>query len=303
MDILNFISWTKEGNVIATVSSPEKTLIPVGLYDPRRGDNYLPAAISVADLLNATPVLPALIKYDEANSTLWNNGADEFPTNLSYGEFALSSNAGGINNTAIGFSALENNSSGYSNTAIGQNALKTNTTGNRNTAIGVQSLTLNTTGINNIAVGYETLFYNISGRFLSASGVYALRSNTTGMNSTAYGYNALSTSTTASSNTAVGNAALSSTTVGGFNTAVGHDAASTNTTGVDNTVIGALTSVASFNGCVVLGKNAAANGSNQFVVGSSATNAGAITTEALTPTISWAVRINGVNYKIPLQIA
>jgi hypothetical protein len=51
MDILNFISWTKEGNVVATISSPDKALIPVGLYDLRRDDNYLPSAISVTDLL------------------------------------------------------------------------------------------------------------------------------------------------------------------------------------------------------------------------------------------------------------
>lgn len=48
MDILNFISWVRGGRVVTTVD-PNKTLLPVGLKDGRRDDEYLAGAISVAD--------------------------------------------------------------------------------------------------------------------------------------------------------------------------------------------------------------------------------------------------------------
>jgi hypothetical protein len=50
MDILNFISWIKGSRVFTTVD-PSKTLLPVGLKDARRGDDYLAGAISVADFI------------------------------------------------------------------------------------------------------------------------------------------------------------------------------------------------------------------------------------------------------------
>ena len=49
MDILNFISWIK-GRRIVTSVNPAKTLVPVGLKDDRRDDEYLAGAITVADL-------------------------------------------------------------------------------------------------------------------------------------------------------------------------------------------------------------------------------------------------------------
>ena len=48
MDILNFISWIRGGRQVTTVD-PTKTLLPVGLKDPKRDDGYLAGAISVAD--------------------------------------------------------------------------------------------------------------------------------------------------------------------------------------------------------------------------------------------------------------
>ena len=49
MDILNFISWIRGGRKVNTVD-PAKTLLPVGLKDGRRDDDYLTGAISVEDL-------------------------------------------------------------------------------------------------------------------------------------------------------------------------------------------------------------------------------------------------------------
>ena len=58
MDILNFISWIKGKRLVTTVD-PAKTLIPVGLKDGRRDDEYLAGAITVQNLLaQVTPVLP-----------------------------------------------------------------------------------------------------------------------------------------------------------------------------------------------------------------------------------------------------
>jgi Chaperone of endosialidase len=66
---------------------------------------------------------------------------------------ALSQNATGRSNTAIGNDALAFNSSGHQNTAAGDNALTFDTTGTDNTAIGASALTNNTTGNFNIALG------------------------------------------------------------------------------------------------------------------------------------------------------
>jgi hypothetical protein len=52
MDILNYISWVKENKIITTISDLNTTLIPIGLKDPRRDDDYLSVGISVQALAN-----------------------------------------------------------------------------------------------------------------------------------------------------------------------------------------------------------------------------------------------------------
>jgi hypothetical protein len=51
MDILNFISWIRGRRQVTSVD-PAKTLLPVGLKDGRRDDDYLAGAITVADFAN-----------------------------------------------------------------------------------------------------------------------------------------------------------------------------------------------------------------------------------------------------------
>jgi hypothetical protein len=51
MDILNFISWIRGRRQVTSVD-PAKTLIPVGLKDNRRDDQYLAGAITVQDFAN-----------------------------------------------------------------------------------------------------------------------------------------------------------------------------------------------------------------------------------------------------------
>jgi hypothetical protein len=62
MDILNFISWIRGRRQVTSVD-PTKTLIPVGLKDGRRDDEYLAGAISVEDLAAQIAPEPAYKVY------------------------------------------------------------------------------------------------------------------------------------------------------------------------------------------------------------------------------------------------
>jgi hypothetical protein len=73
MDILNFISWIKGKRVVTTVD-PTKTLIPVGLKDGRRDDEYLAGAISVADL--ATNLVSDRLVAGTSEVVLTDNAGD-----------------------------------------------------------------------------------------------------------------------------------------------------------------------------------------------------------------------------------
>lgn len=48
MDILNFISWIKGKRQVTSVD-PTRSVLPVGLKDPKRDDDYIAGAISVED--------------------------------------------------------------------------------------------------------------------------------------------------------------------------------------------------------------------------------------------------------------
>jgi hypothetical protein len=65
MDILNFISWIKGKRVVTSVD-PAKTLIPLGLKDGRRDDDYLAGAMTVedfvAEVISQIPVVEPLYK-------------------------------------------------------------------------------------------------------------------------------------------------------------------------------------------------------------------------------------------------
>ena len=127
--------------------------------------------------------------------------------------------------------------------------------------------------------------------------------NIAGNNNVAIGSAALDATTGGSQNVAIGTAALGATVTANGNTAVGFSALAINTTGANNTAIGEGTGSGNFSGSVILGKDAAASANNQFVVGSSTTNAGTVDTVAVTPTKRWKVKINGVDYYIALQLA
>jgi hypothetical protein len=61
MDVLNFISWIKNGQQVTTVD-PTQTLLPLGLRDPRRDDGYRSGTITAQDFINQIPVPPSLFE-------------------------------------------------------------------------------------------------------------------------------------------------------------------------------------------------------------------------------------------------
>lgn len=188
-------------------------------------------------------------------------------------------------NTFAGLTALAS-TTGYANTAFGEFALSNATIPDLNVAIGASAMEYMVTGANNTAIGAR-----------------ALQWSTNGVNNTAVGLNALRNVSTGSYNTSLGTNSLNGISTGSYNIAIGNQAGGTNNTASNNIIIGADANSGNFSSSIILGRSATATASNQFVVGSSAYNAGAIATEALTPTVSWTVKINGVDYKIPLQIA
>jgi hypothetical protein len=199
------------------------------------------------------------------------SGGSGVSTNPALGGDALKVNeAGGTNNTAIGYQALDANTTGDANTAVGDSALGANTTASENTAVGFGALALNTTGTPNTAVGYNSQAANTTGSANASLGSGTLRNNTTGGNNTAIGNLALNANTTASNNTAVGYQALTANTTGTNNVAVGVTALDSNTTGTDNIAIGpsAGQAATTANGNVFIGSNAGAfttGGENTFV--------------------------------------
>jgi hypothetical protein len=170
-----------------------------------------------------------------------------------------------------------------SNTTYGEFALRSNTTGLSNTAIGVSALENNTTGLANTAIGTS-----------------ALENNTIGFNNTAIGSAALTNNTTSNQNTAIGAAALLFNTTGNDNTAIGMFALTSNNTGSNNTAIGSSTDSGNFDASIILGRDAVATASNQFVSGSVTYPAGAVNAAVVAQTQTWDVIINGVAHKILL---
>jgi len=218
--------------------------------------------------------------------------------NTALGSQSLQKNTTGISNIGIGLSALLNNLGGNYNIAIGVESLSTNTTGNNNVAIGINALGVYT-GSNNTAIGFESSYLNSTATGIVSVGYQSLRANT-GVQNTGIGFQSLLVNTTGTSNTALGHQSLVANTTGGVNTAIGNGALSANTTGASNSALGVGTQSGNFNASVILGRDATATASNQFVIGSTAYPAGAVATEVNASSKVWNVIINGVAQKILL---
>jgi hypothetical protein len=168
-----------------------------------------------------------------------------------------------------------------------------------NTALGFRVLEANTTGGSNTGVGYIALFKTTTGSSNVALGSNVLQANITGSNNVGVGFNALKLATV-NHNVGVGTEVLSATTTGAMNTALGNYALYLNTTGGNNVGLGYGTNSGNFSGSVIIGKDATATANNQFVIGSTGTNAGSVTSEVNASTQVWNVIINGVARKILL---
>jgi hypothetical protein len=244
------------------------------------GDNLITSSINGTSI---SELFPSFVQTNDTDLTLWNNGQGGVTSNTTYGESALRSNTTGSANAAIGQNALANNITGTDNTALGALALEDNSIGASNTAIGSSALTNNTSGNFNIAVGESALFNNSTGDGNVAIGSSALLNNSIG-----------------TGNTAVGDAALQNNTTGSDNTAVGEVALANNIIGSDNTAIGFNTDSGNFDASIILGRDATATASNQFVSGSVGYPAGAVNAAVVAQTQTWDVIINGVAHKILL---
>lgn len=218
--------------------------------------------------------------------------------NVSIGRASMNANSTGSNNIAIGYTALYNNTAS-NNTAIGYESGYSNTSGTNLTAIGWKALRAST-GAGNTAVGYEASAGITTGTNNTSMGFQSLLQNTTGTYNVAIGMRSLYVSATGTNNTAIGslNSALNNS--GSYNVSVGYGTHYSNTTGSSNTLIGYNAQSTNFDSSVVIGRDASATASNQFVVGSASYNAGTVTTEVNTSTKVWNVKINGTDYKILL---
>jgi hypothetical protein len=153
----------------------------------------------------------------------------------------------------------------------------------------------------NTAFGIGALIKGTFGSLNSAFGQDALNGNTGGQGNNAFGRESLLSNTSGNFNAGFGNQALLSNTTGSSNSAFGLFALSSNSTGASNSALGYNTQTGNFSGSIILGRDAVANGANQFVVGSTGTNAGLVDTAVVVPDKRWKVKINGVDYYIALQ--
>jgi trimeric autotransporter adhesin len=244
---------------------------------------------------------PAHIEYNETDRTLWVNGKNNNSNNTGFGESTLMSITSATGATGFGRNVLKSLTSGGDNTAVGNSALMSATSGSSTTAIGANALISYTTGMQVVAIGAGAMENAITATNSVAVGSSALWTAVDIDGNTAIGYSAMYANTTGEDNTAVGDRSLFSNTTGSDNVVIGKQAASLLTTGSGNVIIGSLADVqSSVSNSIVIGRGATSNSSNEFVVGSSFYQAGTIATETITPTRTWKVKINGVDYKIPM---
>ena len=273
---LNFGYPITSHNIIKT--APNNAVLPLSIGSSLQG-NIL--GITVADF--ASSLNPS--SYDDEGNTFI--GLNSNPNHLT-----------NVNNTSVGKESLFSNG-GANNVAIGIQALYFNTYGGQNVAIGNESLLKNTMGGANVAIGNATLANNITGNGNTAVGVNSLSSATASGN-TALGNDAGYVISTGANNLVLGQQAGNNLRTGNGNVLIGYLAGSFLINGSDNTVIGSNTILNDFSGSTVIGNGATADGNNQFVVGSTSHNAGTVTTETVSSTKTWTVKINGVNRKILL---
>ncbi len=203
------------------------------------------------------------------------------------GQVAIGKNAMKFNtpslSVAIGFQAMEDAASstigGDNHIAIGRNAMRNAAvTGNNNIAIGRQALESTTNVVSDvIAIGYQS---NAKGSCTIAIGCQA----------------AAGTDASSTDSIAIGN---DTSATGTKSVSIGRNSS---TTGTHSIALGDNAQVID-NYSVAIGAGASTNAANQLAFGTAAQNLGSIATQTITPDKTWEVRINGVNYLIPIEAA
>ena len=267
-------------------------LFTIGVRDANFYGNYQPALITANDLVNSVASLlpPAAAAWGSISGNINTQGDLISLLNAKQDTITLTTTGSSGAATLIGSTLNIPNYAGSTLPAwLEYNAtdltIWNNGKGNisSNTSFGITAFGNNTTGFGN-----------------STYGISALSSNTVGINNTSIGGYSLLNNTTGSSNVAIGGGASITNTLGNSNVVIGYGAGS-GTIGNGNTVIGTNSFANNFSGCVLIGANAALpTANNQFVVGSTVTNAGTVAAEVNTSTNVWNVVINGVARKILL---
>jgi hypothetical protein len=253
------------------------------------------------------------------NSVRVGLGNSNIISNTAIGSGVLATNTTGNFNVGVGYLALNSNTSGVYNTAVGARALIANTTGNYNVAIGENALQSNQSATHNTAIGVNALSALVTGFANTAIGYQALLANT-GTDNTAIGYGTLQKNTTGIYNSAIGKTALGENTTGTSNVALGYNAGSygplslANANSTNCVYIGtdASSLTSSDTNQIVIGFNAAGQGSNTIQLGNTSivrtylqgdltvSNATAVTTASVSQTKHFPIVINGVTYKLLL---
>jgi hypothetical protein len=186
-----------------------------------------------------TSLLP--IEFDNAENTIWNNGAGNNPDNTSFGEGVLKSITTGDTNTGFGSAALYNEVTGNRNTAIGAYSMYVSNGGVDNVAVGAQSLENHTTGSYNVAVG-SGCGYNLTSGIKNTGIGYAAAGGTspglTGSENITVGFQAGRDITSGSNNILIENITNASITTGSRNIVINPLQKAGVTTGNDNVIIG-----------------------------------------------------------------
>ncbi len=295
-NISNFFNLITGKRVKKTLAPND--MIAIGVRNPVTQSDFQPAAIFFKDLEAqiAAGVAPNL-------QTVVNTGN-------------AITNFGGIGTASISSINFTNNRALYLNTNANPTIrIVDNLNAANNLQIDLDTLALDGVSynwssiVNQLPAWLEynatdkTIWNNGQGNIVSNTsyGDGSLRINTTGANNTGIGINTLRLNLTGSGNTAIGAEALGSST-GANNTAIGGRALTALTTGTNNTAIGVRAEVSSstISGSIIIGHAATSTSNNQFVVGSSTTNAGAVVVGVNTSTKYWDVIINGVAERILL---
>ena len=193
------------------------------------------------------------------------------------------------------------------NIGIGTDAptARANIKGSGSTSATTSLLVQNSSGATSLKVLDDGSVFNNGPNGIFTNLAYGQRAlnNSSGSNNIAIGYQSRQTPSSGGQNISIGTNSMIANGNGSENVGIGHSALSNNDTGNGNTAIGSSVSSNNFSNSVILGREATANGNNQFVVGSSTYNAGAIDSSAFTQDKRWKVKINGVDYYIALQTA